>query len=333
MIWMAWRQFRTQAVLGIAVLALLATYLVILGEQIRRTYSQDAAQCAKGGCAGLMSEFTGRYDHQVEILGYALIVVPAIVGMFWGVPLITRELEAGTHRLVWNQTVTRGRWLAVKLGFVGLAGVAFTGLYSLLLTWAASPLDRVHDNRFSPLIFDARNIVPVAYGAFAALLGVTFGLFIRRTVPAMAVVLVVFAVVQGVMPTMVRPGYVTPVSQTVALTKAEASGLSFFGEYGTVGGVSVPGGPWIVSTSDVLDASGKDVGHTAWWSNCVNVASPAQLPDCIAKQKVHVDVTLQPAGRYWSFQWYETAIFALFSAALAALCFWRVQSRRPMANS
>ena len=333
MIWMTWRQFRTQAILGAAALVLLATYLVILGEQIRHTYDADAARCAKGSCAGVMSEFTGQYDLQVSILGYALIVVPAIVGMFWGVPLITRELEAGTHRLVWNQTVTRSRWLAVKLGFVGLAVAAFTGLYSLLLTWAASPLDKVHDNRFTPLVFDARNIVPVAYGIFAFLLGMTFGLFIRKTVPAMAAVLVVFAVVQGVMPTMVRPGYLAPVSQSVALTKTEVSELSFFGAYGAIGGVHVPGGPWVVSTSDVLDAAGKDVGHTEWWSNCVNVAAPPQLPDCISKENVHVNVTLQPASRYWTFQWYETGVFALFCAVLAGLAFWRVQSRRAIASS
>ncbi|MEY9911672.1 hypothetical protein ABIA35_007928 [Catenulispora sp. MAP12-49] len=327
MIWMTWRQFRTQAIIGISALVLIATYLVILGEQIRHTYKADIAQCAKGACAGVMSEFTGRYGTQVEVLGYALIVVPALLGMFWGVPLITRELEAGTHRLAWNQSVTRGRWLAAKLGFVGLAVAAFTGLYSLLLTWAAGPIDAVHDNRFTPLLFDARNIVPVAYGVFAFLLAAALGLFVRRTVPAMAAVLVVFAVVQGVVPTMVRPGYVAPVSQTVALTKAEVSGLSFFGEYGTVGGVTVHGGPWIVSTSAVLDTSGKEVGHTAWWANCVNVVAPPQLPDCVAKENAHVDVTLQPADRYWSFQWYETGVFFLLSAVLVGLCAWRVRGR------
>ncbi|MBS2536425.1 ABC transporter permease subunit [Catenulispora sp. NF23] len=327
MIWMTWRQFRTQAVLGIAALLLLACYLLILGEQIRHTYNTDLALCAKGSCSGVMNEFTGQYDLQTDILGYVLIVVPAVIGMFWGVPLIARELEAGTHRLAWNQTVTRGRWLAAKLGLVGLAAVAFTGLYSLLLTWAASPLDAVHDDRFTPLVFDDRNIVPLAYGAFAFVLGMALGLFIGRTVPAMAAVLVVFVVVQGVMPTMVRPHYLTPVSQTVALTKAEVSGLSFFGEYGTVGGVHVAGGPWIVSTSAVLDRSGQEVGHTSWWSDCVNVAAPAQLPDCISKQNVHVEVTLQPAGRYWTFQWYETGIFALFTAVLAGLCFWRIRGR------
>ncbi|MBF9067042.1 ABC transporter permease subunit [Streptacidiphilus sp. NEAU-YB345] len=327
MIWMTWRQFRTPALLGAATLALLAVYTVVLGLQIRHTYTTDAALCAAGSCAGVMSEFTSQYNLQVDVLGGVLIAVPAVVAMFWGVPLITRELESGTHRLVWNQTVTRGRWLAVKLGFVGLATVAFTGGYSLLLTWAAGPIDAVNDDRFSPLVFDARNIVPLAYGVFAFVLGTTFGLFIRRTVPAMAAALVAFVLVQGLIPTVVRPNYVTPVSRTVALTRTEVSQLSFFGAYGAVGGVSVPGGPWIVSTSDVLDSSGKDVGHTAWWSYCVNTVSPAQLPDCIAKEDAHVSVTLQPASRYWPFQWYESALFTALAAILAGLCFWRIRRR------
>ena len=42
--------------------------------------------------------------------------MPALIGAFWGAPLITREFEAGTFRLAWNQSVTRARWLAIKLG-------------------------------------------------------------------------------------------------------------------------------------------------------------------------------------------------------------------------
>ena len=49
---------------------------------------------------------------------------PALIGMFWGAPLVARELETGTFRLAWTQSVTRTRWLAVKLGVVGLASMA-----------------------------------------------------------------------------------------------------------------------------------------------------------------------------------------------------------------
>ena len=71
-----------------------------------------------------------------------LYVTPGIIGVFWGAPLVTRELEAGTFRLAWNQGVTRTRWIAVKLAAVGLAAMAVSGLLSLAVTWWASPVDR-----------------------------------------------------------------------------------------------------------------------------------------------------------------------------------------------
>ena len=42
-------------------------------------------------------------------------LIPAVIGAFWGAPLISRGLEAGTFRLAWNQSVTRTRWTLVKL--------------------------------------------------------------------------------------------------------------------------------------------------------------------------------------------------------------------------
>lgn len=327
MIWMAWRQFRTQAITGAAAMLLLAIYLVITGEQVRHTYNADLAQCRiHGDCASILGSFTSQYSFKISLLGYLLIAVPGIIGIFWGAPLITRELEAGTHRLVWNQSVPRSRWLAVKLGFVALAGMAVTGGYSVLLTWAASPVDLVRGDRFSPLLFDARNIAPIGYAAFAVALGVTAGLFARRTVPAMAVTFLIFTVVQVVMPTLIRPNYVPPVRTGVRLTTQMITNLSFIGEYGNVGGLALPGGPWVVSTSSMLNPAGQEVGHTAWYANCLN-ESMADMPVCLTKGDVQVVVSAQPADRYWTFQWYETAIFAALAVVLSGLCFWRIRGR------
>jgi hypothetical protein len=115
-----------------------------------------------------------------------VLVLPALIGLFWGAPLIARELEAGTHRLVWNQSVTRTRWLAVKLGLVGLAAVTAAGLGSLAVDWWSDPIDKTAFDQFprmEPLLFGTRGIVPVAYAAFAFALGVTIGMLVRRRSP------------------------------------------------------------------------------------------------------------------------------------------------------
>lgn len=65
--------------------------------------------------------------------------MPGLIGAFWGAPLLTREVEAGTHRLVWNQSVTRTRWLTVKVGMIGVASAIAAGVFSLMLTGLVQP--------------------------------------------------------------------------------------------------------------------------------------------------------------------------------------------------
>ncbi len=76
------------------------------------------------------------------VLDVAALAVPGLIGMFWGAPLIAREFETGTFRLAWTQGVTRTRWLAAKLSVAGLAAIAASELFSLMLNWWASPIHK-----------------------------------------------------------------------------------------------------------------------------------------------------------------------------------------------
>ena len=174
--------------------------------------------------------------HLIYLLGALLIVLlPAVIGLFWGAPLIARELETGTFRLAWNQTVTREHWLAVKLGALGLTSMAMAGLLSLILGWWASPIDRAADlqgaggfqSRFFPLDFGTRGIAPIGYAAFAFAFGVLVGLMVRRTVPAMGITLAVIIAVQIAFPLVIRPNLISPVRSTSVVTAAAIDGLVF----------------------------------------------------------------------------------------------------------
>ena len=128
MIWLTWRQFRIQA----AVVAAgswppspscswspARTWSPCTGTAPWRPAAATAAQDADNFLNSLSA--LAPY-HLVYLLGALLIILlPAVIGLFWGAPLIARELETGTFRLAWNQSVTRERWLAVKLGILGLA--------------------------------------------------------------------------------------------------------------------------------------------------------------------------------------------------------------------
>ncbi|MCP9970057.1 ABC transporter permease [Actinomadura madurae] len=197
MIWLTLRQFRVQGAALFGALAVLGVALALTGPGLADDYSKGLASC---GTEDACAHFSRRFftDHEVYYGAMIAIVmiVPALIGLFWGAPLITRELESGTHRLVWNQSVTRSRWLAVKLGVVGLAAMAAAGLTARAANWWSEPLDKAVADRFArvePLNFSVHGIVPIGHAAFAFALGVTVGVLTRRTLPAMAITLAVFA--------------------------------------------------------------------------------------------------------------------------------------------
>ena len=67
-------------------------------------------------------------------------------------------------------------------------------------------------------------IAPIGYSAFAFVLGVTAGVVLRRTVPAMAVTLAIYVAVQIAMPTLVR-AHLSPDVLTTKITKGNLHGL------------------------------------------------------------------------------------------------------------
>jgi hypothetical protein len=328
-IWLSWRQFRVQALVAAVFLAALAAVLGVTGLRLAHFYdSSGIGACTAAGatdCDRLQLDFLDHY-HSLRVIGSLLIGAPAIIGAFWGAPLVARELEGGTHRLVWTQSVTRARWLAVKLVIVGAASVVVAAAFSALFTWWAGPLDRVaaSGSRLTPAIFDQRGIVPVGYAAFAFTLGVTAGLLLRRTLPAMATTLVGFTVVRMTIQSGVRPHLLAPVHVSYPPPIYDQANSPL----GT--------NAWVIS-SKVVDAAGHVVatGDPAGFSTNTLAAAchgSPNLPDtffqqCADRLGLHNLATLQPASRYWAFQAWETAIFLALALALVAFCFWWTSRR------
>lgn len=340
MIWLTWRQFRVQALIAVCVLAAFAVYLLFLGLSIRDFHDSQFMSCQATGCEAAARRMESEYKTQLTLVGALLIGIPAIIGAFWGAPLVTRELEAGTHRLVWNQSITRVRWLLPKAAVIGLTSVAVTGLFSLLLTWAASPYDEVMGTRFTKLVFDARNLAPLGYALFGFALGMTAGLLLRRTLPAMAVTLVAFAAVQIAVPYLVRPHLVPPRTTSVAVDGQSLPRVGSFlleGPPGATGEVTnsstlrvedyvMPGALVLTSSSTILTAKGTPAVTNKQVSDCLEPAQATlgESGACLAKQDLHFDVTYQPASRYWTFQWFETAVFTVLTLLLGAFCVRRI---------
>jgi hypothetical protein len=327
MIWLTWRQFRTQALVAAAALAAVAIYLVYLGSRIRDDYT-DVLGCQPSDCVTARHTFDDTYTGQLSMVGLLLIAAPALIGIFWGAPLITRELEEKTDRLVWNQSVTRTRWLATKLMLLTLASVAVTGLFSLLLTWSASRYDQFIGDRFGALNFASRNVVPLGYAAFAFVLGTVIGLIVRRTVLAMALTLAVFAVVQLIVPNVVREHLMTPVTSTVAFDEDAMGRSDTFGindRGATIVGYTKAGAWSLTDEAKVLNADGTP--YTNQQAVACQKGLPAENMACMAGQNLHFSFTYQPADRYWPFQWIELSAYLGATLMLAAFGFWWIRHR------
>jgi hypothetical protein len=339
MIWLTWRQYRVEFLVALGALLVVAAYVGYAGYTIRDAYNSDVLGClAANGCdpGAAQTTFVERHKNTVVVLSALLMAVPTLFGLFWGAPLVGRELEAHTHRLVWNQSITRVHWLGVKLAVVGTAAALATGAFSLLLTWAASRYDQVKGERFFALTFASRNIVPVAYVLFAVMLGAVVGIVIRRTVPAMAVTLLLVVVLQALLPMAIRPYLRPPVTETVALTEEaieRGGGTVAPGDDGKViiKGYTDPGALMVTSSATLLDASGNGIPNTAIRDCLTQRAGNGggnSLVACLAERDLRFDVSYHPAQRYWWFQWVELSGFLLLTAALAGVGFWRIRRVR-----
>jgi hypothetical protein len=360
MIWLTLRQFRAQAVTAAAALAAFAIPLAVTGPHLASLYGSSGISGCHGGPAGaangpsalsscayvasnfLYQLYSGATYWDLYIFSVMIILVaPAIIGLFWGAPLVAREFETGTRHLAWNQSITRTRWLAVKLGLTGLAAMGVTEALSLMQAWWAAPIGRavglggsgsqIAMNEYSEPVFVTHGITPLGYAAFAFVLGATTGALIRRTLPAMAVTLVVFAAIQIAMPLAIRP-HLFPPDRLAAAPFSSVSDISYSHNEGgnirlNADSLSGQPGVWILSSRAVNSAGHPVRVAPAACVQAVKNDHPHAL-DCLASHGIRVAVSYEPASRYWAFEWTETAIFGVLALGLAGFCFWRLSRRR-----
>jgi hypothetical protein len=334
MIWLTWRQFRTNAWVALVALTALTVAYLVSGPHIFQAYTDSGLASCKGACDAQINQFKADLDvRSVEGLYYLgigiMFVVPAIVGVFWGAPLVARELETGTYRLAWNQSVTRTRWFAVKLLGLGTVAMGTAGLFSLAVTWWASPLDRVTAARMLPQAFAARGIVPIGYAAFAFVVGVAAGVVVRRTVPAMAITLAIVVFAQVAIPLWVRPHLATPVTVISSLdtSKINELGMSDNGAKMTVLAQADQPNAWILSNRTITEDGTLFVGP-ANTQACNRNSSPQECMRWVASLGLRQEVRYQPESRFWTLQWRETGIFLVLAGLLAAFCFLWLRPRR-----
>ncbi|MGP3753996.1 hypothetical protein [Streptomyces sp. IBSNAI001] len=305
--------------LRIAGLLALAGAVAVIGFALWTSHvidSFEAGSCEASGLSGTacdqrivdFSASMSLFQRQLTYAGLVLTVLPGIVSAFVAGPLIARELESGSYRVAWTQSVTPARWLAAKLAVPTVLLVAGVTVLSAVLGWAQTrtatdyPVDW-----FDAPVFGATVPVVIGYTLLGIAVGALTGLLVRRTVAAMAVAVVVTGAVM------------------VALVNLRSSLWPLETTVGTAEGrLDVPLESWVVDLGRVT-ASGDRLPTDVCWRGG---ASEAREARCMAERDITGwFVDHHPASHLWPLQLVETGI-VLALAALAVTAAFRVLRRR-----
>jgi ABC-type transport system involved in multi-copper enzyme maturation permease subunit len=322
MTWVIWRQYRLSAAVAGAILAAFAILMLITGLKIAAEWHSALVTCAKDRTCGNLSQSLYLGGGPMRAVTALTLLVPLLFGMFWGSPAVARERETGTVQFAWMQSVTRRRWLSVKVGWLLLASAVFGGAVAGIVTWWYSPVNALKPDQFSPGNFDIQGIVPIGYAVFAVALGIAAGTLIGRSLPALAVTCGVFLAIRMAFTYVVRVHYMPAVTTIYSVTQ----NLNGKGAYWPLGqGIVLPNGQL---TSTLSVGPGYIIGQGAIPAPCAqDSTSISSTLTCMAHLGYHSFATYQPGYRFWPFQFIETGIFVGLAAVLIAVTFFIVARR------
>ena len=167
------------------------------------------------------------FGSEVNIAFWSVaLIVPGLIGVLVGAPLIARELEYGTWRLAWSQTVPRARWLAVKLALVTGGLVVLGAAMTAVITWYRAPMDRL-TGHLEHNMFDFEGLVLTAYILCAFGFAVLAGLLIRRSIPAMVAAFIPWLAIRLVVEFLFRDHFLAPLTATANCTRGCGEGIGF----------------------------------------------------------------------------------------------------------
>ena len=217
MTWVSWRLQRTETLIAVGILALLAALLIPTGIQMANAYHQDGlAAClsinpAARLCGNELGDFHQRFQSLLDLANW-FTLVPGLIGVLLAAPFIL-DLEHGTYRLAWTQSITRGRWLLGKLGLPVVAAVLAAGALTLLFTWWRAPSVHI-DGRLETGNYDTTGTVVIGYTLFALALALALGAIWRRAAASLTVAFVGYFAVRIFVDYWLRDHLVAPLKAT-----------------------------------------------------------------------------------------------------------------------
>jgi hypothetical protein len=319
LVWVTWRQHRVALAGVTALLGGLALYLLIMGLKIHSGYASVVSchPASSAACGFANNLFTNDYYPTAQQMTGYLQVIPALVGVFVGGPVLARELETGTFRFAWTQGCGRLRWTVTKLALLAIAVTAAAEAFSLLFSWYFQPwFARGLDGVLAPQLFDLRGIDLAAWTLLAFALGVAAGALIRRTVPAMAAALAVFTGLFFATFMFLREHYQAP----LVAGPAKASTLGFGLDWNWARWWTGPNGQPV--SQQTINSVLRHARLSGQYGKSPGGATAYLSAHHYAERWLY-----QPQARYWHFQFIEGGWLLALSLILLAGAIWLVRAK------
>jgi hypothetical protein len=309
--WLTWRLQRTELALLGVVLIVLATLLLLTYSDVVAEYEASASpECVTGEGFMLSQCFADTSNLYKVVTGLLPFFnfLPLLAAILVALPIVS-ELESGSYRLAWTQSITRGRWARFKYGGTIMAALLFAGVFAASFHWWSAPMNRLN-GRLNGDEYDFLGLLPVAHTLFAVGLMLAIGTVTRKPVLSIALATVAYIAIRVPFMVALRERLVSPIEEA---TRPFTSG------------------PW--STGYVVDVywrdpSGARLSDRAFENLCLRgLPDENALQQCIdANGLVHYTL-YHPESHFWPLQLVESGIFA--GAAIACIGFsaWYVLRR------
>jgi ABC-type transport system involved in multi-copper enzyme maturation permease subunit len=298
MIWVAWRIQRTQYLVVAGVVALVAIWLATTG-------------------LAPYSDWAVTTNHGFEVVLY---VLPGVLGLALGASVIAEEIDHGTSRLAWTQSISRSRWLRCKLAVGALVCCASLALLMPLIGWwSRTGFERTETGIFMlPKVFAINGTVNAGYALFAFALGVTLGAIIHRSgwafITGVPIIVVVRLAVESLRATLIAPetlidpsinpgwqpnGYLLNYAYLPVGHLSPAAGQTWESTWSSTG-------PYKLMNSCIANAPGSGLGRYERFAHCAATAHLQQVMQYL------------PESHFWVLQAAETALLVALAVGLLA---------------
>lgn len=302
MTWVGWRLQRTETLVAAGILVLLAALLVPTGLQMAHAYRQDGlAACLSfqgPTCGSRLGAFQQRFESLTTLANW-FTLIPGLIGVLLAAPFIF-DLEHGTYRLAWTQSITRGRWLLGKLGFA----VAAAGVLALLFTWWRGPDVHV-DGPLDIGNYDTTGTVVIGYTLFALALAVALGSVWRRAAASLTVAFAGYFAARVYVDYSLRSHLVAPLRATYRGARQ----------------------PAFLDNAHVISLTGTLHGHQVVQSGGGGFLGGHVVVRAPAMRDIVFHVVYQPSSHFWPLQLTETGLFVGVAAALLLFAAWWTRRR------